>query len=69
MPLIGGCCLQVEVNPTSRRPTALGHSGAEVMAFAIKVREVEKTICLRVHLHVLLVLLLVRYGPDLSCLA
>ncbi|KAG2423145.1 hypothetical protein HXX76_015530 [Chlamydomonas incerta] len=28
--------LQVEVNPLSRRPMALGHSGAEVMAFAIK---------------------------------
>ncbi|GIL50716.1 hypothetical protein Vafri_6834 [Volvox africanus] len=28
---------EVEVNPLSRRPMALGHSGAEVMAFAIKV--------------------------------
>ncbi|GLI61040.1 hypothetical protein VaNZ11_003192 [Volvox africanus] len=28
---------EVEVNPLSRRPLALGHSGAEVMAFAIKV--------------------------------
>ncbi|KAG2435423.1 hypothetical protein HYH02_011923 [Chlamydomonas schloesseri] len=27
---------EVEVNPLSRRPLALGHSGAEVMAFAIK---------------------------------
>ncbi|KAG2423146.1 hypothetical protein HXX76_015531 [Chlamydomonas incerta] len=27
---------EVEVNPLSRRPMALGHSGAEVMAFAIK---------------------------------
>ncbi|GFR44799.1 hypothetical protein Agub_g6134 [Astrephomene gubernaculifera] len=28
---------EVEVNPKSRRPMALGHSGAEVSAFAIKV--------------------------------
>ncbi|KAG2488469.1 hypothetical protein HYH03_012974 [Edaphochlamys debaryana] len=28
---------EVEVNPTSRRPFALGHSGAEVAAFAVKV--------------------------------
>ncbi|GFR46566.1 hypothetical protein Agub_g8158, partial [Astrephomene gubernaculifera] len=28
---------EVEVNPKSRRPLALGHSGAEVAAFAIKV--------------------------------
>ncbi|GIM04869.1 hypothetical protein Vretimale_9356 [Volvox reticuliferus] len=28
---------EVEVNPLSRRPMALGHSGAEVMAFGIKV--------------------------------
>ncbi|KAG2495534.1 hypothetical protein HYH03_006477 [Edaphochlamys debaryana] len=28
---------EVEVNPRSRRPMALGHSGAEVAAFAIKV--------------------------------
>ncbi|KXZ50396.1 hypothetical protein GPECTOR_16g569 [Gonium pectorale] len=28
---------EVEVNPLSRRPLALGHSGAEVAAFAIKV--------------------------------
>lgn len=28
---------EVEVNPTSKRPDALGHSGAEVMAFVIKV--------------------------------
>ncbi|KAG2423147.1 hypothetical protein HXX76_015532 [Chlamydomonas incerta] len=27
---------EVEVNPLSRRPMALGHSGAEVMAFAVK---------------------------------
>ena len=31
-------CHQVEVNPASRRLMALGHSGAEVWAFAIKVR-------------------------------
>lgn len=29
---------EVETNPTSRRPASLGHSGAEVMAFAVKVR-------------------------------
>lgn len=28
---------EVETNPTSRRPSALGHSGADVMAFVIKV--------------------------------
>ena len=28
---------EVETSPTSRRPSSLGHSGAEVMAFAIKV--------------------------------
>ncbi|PNH12169.1 Tiny macrocysts protein C [Tetrabaena socialis] len=29
---------EVEVNPLGQRPLALGHSGAEVMAFAIKLR-------------------------------
>ncbi len=29
---------QAEVNPLSRRPLALGHSGAEVASFTIKAR-------------------------------
>ena len=36
MPSMCACTAQVEVNPLGRRPMALGHSGAEVMAFAVK---------------------------------
>jgi hypothetical protein len=34
----GPLAAQVEINPLSKRPMALGHSGAEVAAFGIKVR-------------------------------